>query len=99
MAEVTLHINGRDYRIRAKDGEEDKLVRAGQLVEDRCEKARGALGNLSDTSLYFYAALMLADDLASDEPVAPPVDPRAAARATRLAERLEALAETLERGA
>ena len=97
MSEVILHINGRDYRVRAKDGEEEKLVRAGHLVEQRCEQARAALGTLSDTSLYFYAALMLADDLVGDDPPAPPpVDDSLRLRAAGIADRLEAIAAALE---
>ena len=94
MSEVTLHINGRDYRVRAADGEEDKLRRAGQLVDERCQKAKSALGALSDSSLFFYVALMLADDLVEDGGA---VDPADTGEAERLADRLEALAATLEK--
>ncbi|WP_343346908.1 cell division protein ZapA [Sphingomicrobium sp. XHP0239] len=104
MSEVVLRINGRDYRVRARDGEEDKLVRAGEIVEERCEKARAAMGTLSDTSLYFYAALMLADEMVDDEPSSPtamtPADESASSearsRVAALADRLESLAARLE---
>ena len=98
MSDIVLDVAGRSYRVRAKDGEEDKLVRAGHLVEDRCVKARAALGTLSDASLYFYAALMLADDLAEGAPVPAPADGEATRKALALAERLEALADRLEQG-
>ncbi|WP_265563205.1 cell division protein ZapA [Sphingomicrobium arenosum] len=100
MSEVTLHINGRDYKVRARDGEEEQLVRAGHLVEQRCNDARSAMGTLSDASLYFYAALMLADDLAGGKSAAPVQEDEAtAARAEALADRLEAIAIRLEKAA
>ncbi|MCJ7422133.1 cell division protein ZapA [Sphingomicrobium astaxanthinifaciens] len=97
MSEVTLHVNGRDYRVRARDGEEEQLIRAGALVEERCHAARAAMGTLSDTSLYFYAALMLADDLAAGRAASAPTDEASAADAEALADRLEALAMRLEK--
>ena len=63
MSDVALQINGRTYRVRAKDGEEDKLRRAGELVDERCRIAKQAMGSVSDSSLFFYVALMLADRL------------------------------------
>ncbi|MCM8557051.1 cell division protein ZapA [Sphingomicrobium sediminis] len=96
MSEVTLHINGRDYRVRAADGEEEKLVRAGQLVDERCTRAKSALGTLTDSSLFFYVALMLADDLVEDDKA---IDPAATESVVRLADRLESLAEKLEKQA
>ncbi|MCJ8190118.1 cell division protein ZapA [Sphingomicrobium aestuariivivum] len=100
MSEVTLHINGRNYTVRARDGEEEQLVRAGQLVEQRCNDARAAMGTLSDTSLYFYAALMLADDLAGGKSAGPSAEDEASVKsAENLAARLETLANRLEKAA
>ena len=97
MSEVTLTINGRDYKVRARDGEEAQLERAGALVDERCKQARASLGDLSDNRLFFYVALMLADDLAAGRTAPESEDEALAARAETLADRLDALASRLEK--
>ena len=103
MAEVDLWIAGRSYRVGCRDGEEDSLKRAAQLVDGKSREALSGLGSLSEARQLLFAALLLADQLLDKDggelaqPAAP--DPAIARRAGAVAERLEALAETLEQSA
>ena len=103
MSDVALQINGRTYRVRAKDGEEEKLRRAGELVDERCRIAKQAMGSVSDSSLFFYVALMLADDAVEGGavPATAPArtDDATVERVDTLAAALESLADRLERAA
>ena len=101
MAEVDLWIAGRSYRVGCRDGEEENLRRAAQLVDGKSREALAGLGTLSEARQLLFASLLLADQLLDDgsaEPAAPSApDPALARRAEALASRLESLADTLER--
>ena len=96
MAEVEIHVAGRNYRIACRDGEEDKLRGVAALVDSRAQSATAALGAMSEARQLLFAALMLADGQV-DAP-APPDDGDAtqAAVAEAIAETVEGLAERLE---
>jgi cell division protein ZapA len=101
MAEVDLSIAGRSYRIACRDGEEDNLRLAGQLVDSKSREALAGLGTMSEARQLLYAALLIADELiekgAASVRAAP--DPAIAERAELLANRLESLADALENSA
>ena len=101
MAEVDLWIAGRSYRVGCRDGEEENLRRAAQMVDGKSREALAGLGALSEARQLLFAALLLADQLLDNGDGAPPAasapDPELARRAEALAARLESLAETLER--
>ena len=99
---VDLSIAGRVYPVACREGEEDSLRAAAQLVDSKSREALAGLGTLSEARQFLFASLLLADQLIDKKPdaAAPPrpslPDPVLAARADSLAERLEQLAGALE---
>ena len=104
---VDLNIAGRVYPVACREGEEDSLRDAAQLVDAKCREAVAGLGTLSEARQFLFASLLLADQLVDGRPEAAPVappaaaapaapDPQLARRAEALAGRLEALALHLE---
>ncbi|MFC7536973.1 cell division protein ZapA [Sphingomonas sp. GCM10030256] len=111
MAEVDLQIAGRNYRVACRDGEEDSLRQAAQLVDGKSREALAGLGALSEARQLLFASLLLADQLIEKKdtlptaepaaapappPPAPSLDPQVVRRVDALAERLERLAGSLE---
>ena len=105
MAEVTLTIGGRAYKLACRDGEEDDLRAAGGLLESRVASLMEAHGAVAEPRLLLMAALLVSGELlerkASEARLTPfPASPsdelpdRAAYEA--LAARAEALARRLE---
>ena len=98
---VDLSIAGRVYPVACREGEEDSLRAAAQLVDAKSREALAGLGTLSEARQFLFASLLLADQLIDKKPEAAAPQPRAlpdpvlAARADALAERLESLAEAL----
>ncbi|HEX6783124.1 MAG TPA: cell division protein ZapA [Sphingomicrobium sp.] len=99
---VDLSIAGRVYPVACREGEEDSLRAAAQLVDSKSREALAGLGTLSEARQFLFASLLLADQLIDKKPEAaaslrPALpDPVLAARADALAERLESLAVALE---
>jgi cell division protein ZapA len=99
---VDLSIAGRVYPVACREGEEDSLRAAAQLVDAKSREALSGLGTLSEARQFLFASLLLADQLIEKKPEAavpvpaPLPDPVLAARADALAERLESLANVLE---
>ncbi len=64
MAQVSVTINGRVYRMSCDDGQEDHLARLARDLDQRIGQLREAFGEIGDTRLTVMAALMVADELA-----------------------------------
>jgi cell division protein ZapA len=105
MAEVSLTVGGRAYRLACRDGEEEDLRAAASLLDSRVNGLMQAHGAIAEPRLLLMAALLVSGELlerkagsARPQP-APMPDPglrmdriafeSLAARAERLAERLE----------
>lgn len=101
MAEVTLTIGDRDYRIACADGQEAQVRALGALLAERWEPARRASGGGSTERTMLYVALMLADalDEARGGTGADSAPNGHAALVAQIADRLEALAAALEEDA
>ena len=108
MAEVDLSIAGRNYRVACRDGEEENLRSAAQLVDGKSREALAGLGALSEARQLLFASLLLADQLIEKKGISSPPqsplatagpDPQVVRRVDALAERLERLAESLESAA
>jgi cell division protein ZapA len=108
MAEVTLTIGGRAYRLACRDGEEDDLRAAGGLLESRVASLMDAHGAVAEPRLLLMAALLVSGELlerkSTDARLTPfpteDSDPaRHLARYEALAARAEALAQRLEEAA
>jgi cell division protein ZapA len=64
MSQVTVTINGRQFRMACEDGQESHLLRLAQDLDQRIEKLRVSFGEIGDTRLTVMAALTVADELA-----------------------------------
>jgi cell division protein ZapA len=64
MAEVSVTINGRVYRMACDPGQEDHLARLGRELDQRISQLRESFGEIGDTRLAVMAAIMVADELA-----------------------------------
>ena len=100
---IDLSIAGRTYQVACREGEEDNLRAAAQLVDGKSREALAGLGTLSEARQFLFASLLLADQLVDNRPEAAAAlsvpagpDPEMILQAERLADRLESLATALE---
>ena len=63
MAQVSVGINGRQYRMACEDGQEQHLAGLAKNLDDRIVELRGKFGQIGDARLIVMAALQVADDL------------------------------------
>ena len=80
MSQVSVTINGRQYRMACEEGQEDRLTQLAKLLDARIGELRGKFGQVGDTRLTVMAALTVADELSE-----------AQQKITRLEEELAAL--------
>jgi cell division protein ZapA len=64
MSQVTVTINGRQFRMACEDGQESHLQGLAADFDQRIEKLRSNFGEIGDTRLTVMAALTVADELA-----------------------------------
>jgi cell division protein ZapA len=63
MVQVSVTINGRQFRMACEDGEEAHLMELAEDLDRRIGKLRARFGEIGDTRLTVMAALTLADEL------------------------------------
>jgi cell division protein ZapA len=63
MSQVTVTINGRQFRLACEDGQEKHLTHLASELDQRIEDLRKRFGEIGDTRLTIMAALMVADEL------------------------------------
>jgi cell division protein ZapA len=63
MPQVSVTINGRQFRMACEEGEEARLLRLAEDLDARIARLRGRFGEIGDTRLTVMAALALADEL------------------------------------
>ncbi len=63
MAEVTLSVGGRAYKLACRDGEEEDLRAAGGLLESRVLSLMEAHGAVAEPRLLLMAALLVSGEL------------------------------------
>jgi cell division protein ZapA len=63
MPQVTVTINGRQFRMACEDGEETHLLQLAEDLDQRIGRLRTRFGEIGDTRLTVMAALTLADEL------------------------------------
>jgi cell division protein ZapA len=80
MAQVSVTINGRQFRMTCEDGQEEHLGKLARELDERIGGLRAKFGEIGDTRLTVMAAITVADELAE-----------AGARVKRLEEELAAL--------
>src|SRR5580700_6117485 len=67
MSQVSVTINGRQFRMACEDGQEAHLMELARDLDSRIEGLRGKFGEIGDTRLTVMAALTLADALSETE--------------------------------
>jgi cell division protein ZapA len=63
MNHINVTINGRQYRMACEDGQETRLLRLAESLEQRIESLRGKFGEIGDARLTVMAALTVCDEL------------------------------------
>jgi cell division protein ZapA len=64
MSQVSVTINGRQFRMACEDGQEGHLMNLARDLDGRIEGLRAKFGEIGDTRLTVMAALTIADSLA-----------------------------------
>jgi len=64
MSQVSVTINGRQFRMACEDGQEGHLMNLARDLDSRIESLRAKFGEIGDTRLTVMAALTIADSLA-----------------------------------
>jgi cell division protein ZapA len=63
MSHINVTINGRQYRMACEEGQETRLLRLAESLEQRVETLRGKFGEIGDARLTVMAALTVCDEL------------------------------------
>ena len=63
MSQVSVTVNGRQFRMACEDGQEAHLMELARDLDSRIEGLRAKFGEIGDTRLTVMAALTLADAL------------------------------------
>lgn len=63
MAQVTITINGRTYRLECGDGEEAHLLGLSDRISRLVDEMRAKFGQIGDDRLLLMAGLTIADEL------------------------------------
>lgn len=63
MAQVTVTINQRAYRIGCEEGQEQTLAELAEDLDTRIERFRASFGEVGDMRLIIMAALEISDEL------------------------------------
>ena len=66
MGKVSLNINGRSYGLGCEAGEEERLMRLGQRLDDRVSEMANQFGQIGDLRLLVMAGITLLDEM--DDP-------------------------------
>ena len=96
MADVTLVIGNRHHQVACRNGEEDRVMALGRMLEERWPMGLRAAGNQPGERAMLFVALMLADALDEAQHRPPPGGAVSEQALDRIADRLEALADALE---
>ena len=99
MAQVSVTIDGRKFRLACNEGEEPRLSQLAAMVDEKIGELRGAFGEIGDQRLVVMAALTFADQLAEAREAAHADRERAdgdAARSAALAAALDGLGARIE---
>jgi cell division protein ZapA len=63
MSQVSVTINGRQFRMACEDGQEGHLMNIARELDNRIDKLRAKFGEIGDTRLTVMAAITVADEL------------------------------------
>ncbi len=63
MAEISITVNGRSYRMACDDGQEEHLTGLGQRFDLAIDELRAGFGEIGDQRLTVMAAILMIDRL------------------------------------
>jgi cell division protein ZapA len=63
MAHVTVTVNGRNYRMGCREGEERRIEELAAEIDALVQKIKGGTKAVQDDRLFLMAAIMMADQL------------------------------------
>ncbi len=63
MAQVSIHVNGREYKVTCDDGQEKRLKRLAAFFDRHVTELSGELGQIGDARLMLLSALTICDEL------------------------------------
>jgi cell division protein ZapA len=63
MSQVSVTINGRQFRMACEDGQEGHLMNLARELDNRINSLRTKFGEIGDTRLTVMAAITVADEL------------------------------------
>ena len=63
MSHINVTINGRQYRMACEEGQEVRLLKLAEGLEERIGELRGKFGEIGDARLTVMAALTVCDEL------------------------------------
>jgi cell division protein ZapA len=63
MAQVTVNINGRTYRMACADGEQERLLGLAEAFNEHVAELRGNFGEIGDQRLTVMAGIVVTDEL------------------------------------
>ena len=63
MAQVTVVVNGRSFRMGCRDGEEARVQELAAEIDSHVQRIRGGTRAVQDDRLFLMAAIMMADQL------------------------------------
>ncbi len=63
MGRVSININDRKYGLGCEEGEEERLMRLGQKLDDRVNAMANQFGQIGDLRLLVMAGITLLDEL------------------------------------
>ena len=63
MAEVSIPINGVNYKITCDDGQEERLLELARYFDGHVQSLSDQIGNVADSRLMLLAGLTVCDDL------------------------------------
>ena len=65
MGQVSITVNGRDYKIACDDGEEEHLAYLASYISHHADDLVGSAGQVGEARLLLMTALVLADELST----------------------------------
>ena len=63
MAQVTITINSREYAIVCEDGQESRIIKLSQTLDEKAKLIGGSIGQTTEAQLLAMVALLMADEL------------------------------------
>ena len=100
MSQISVTIDGKQFRMACEDGQERHLEALAGDLDRRVQEMRAAFGEIGDLRLTVMAALTLGDELIEERRRAATLETREAAldrREAEIASAIDALTERVER--